>query len=402
MPSLADFIKQKIMIFRFLIFTMRICKDTWKHHDELLAWAEHQTNQKLKKSSQSRNNIYKDAQLLREKLTKKFKGLHKKSGLRILIHVPPSYLSPGGFSLFNNLLQGLQFVGIKADGLYWDDNFSEKLRHFKPNVLLTSDSPNYLAKIDWEELRAYRQKHSLEIGLTASIEPRATIKDRISAAQQRGVTFFYSFCSSQHIQSFPAFSPFFQAGYSVLSVEFGANPLLYFPINNHRRDLPYIFLASSNADKWSRYFEYLPSVVNNVPGFIDGPGWFHLQKWAPPELHRFLYSRAKGGLNLHIPDSVLRPSELNERTYILAASGVPQLVDNAVLLRSHFPKEAFFVAKNPSEYRDLFFYMIEHPQEAQRRAQIALKYVLQHHTSFHRASSFVQQLTTMKKRNAHT
>ena len=118
MPSLADFIKQKIMIFRFLIFTMRICKDTWKHHDELLAWAEHQTNQKLKKSSQSRNNIYKDAQLLREKLTKKFKGLHKKSGLRILIHVPPSYLSPGGFSLFNNLLQGLQFVGIKADGLY--------------------------------------------------------------------------------------------------------------------------------------------------------------------------------------------------------------------------------------------------------------------------------------------
>ncbi len=128
---------------------------------------------------------------------------------------------------------------------------------------------------------------------------------------------------------------------------------------------------------------------------IDGPGWAGVKQWAPPPTHRFLYARAKVGINLHIQDSLDWPSELNERTYILAACGVPQLVDDAKLLSQRFSDDSMFVARTPREYNELFNEILANPELAQQRALKAQREVFKRHTTFQRAEGFALDLLTL-------
>jgi spore maturation protein CgeB len=192
---------------------------------------------------------------------------------------------------------------------------------------------------------------------------------------------------------------FFEAGFKVYSFEFGANPLTHYPVPGIERDLPYVFLASSNQDKWIRYFNFLPAILRKYPGFVDGPGWNFANRWNSVNgverdfsEHRYLYARAKVGLNLHIIDSIAWPSELNERTYALAACGTPQLVDRALLIDRYFSKDAFFVGETPKDYFELFQRMQADPKECQRRALIAQKEVFERHTTFQRCEGFIREL----------
>jgi hypothetical protein len=57
---------------------------------------------------------------------------------------------------------------------------------------------------------------------------------------------------------------------------------------------------------------------------------------------RYLYSRPRVGINLHIKNQAGNASELNKRIYMLAACGVPQLIDNAMLLTSRFSPGFFY------------------------------------------------------------
>jgi spore maturation protein CgeB len=110
-------------------------------------------------------------------------------------------------------------------------------------------------------------------------------------------------------------------------------------------------------------------------------------------LNRFLYARAKVGINLHLEDQIVWANELNERTYTLAACGVPQLVDNPKLLRARFSDGAMFQANSPKEYFDLFQHMLDSPKDAQAKAAVALEEVYAKHTTFHRAEMFITQLS---------
>lgn len=215
---------------------------------------------------------------------------------------------------------------------------------------------------------------------------------RLQWAAKHGVDFYYSFRAPAYFRERASYRPFFDAGYRILSVEFGANPLLYHPVPGVARDLDYVFLASSNYDKRPRYYEFLSGILKEYPGFINGPGWSHSLELARAEVHRFLYARARVGLNLHIPDSIDWPSELNERTYILAACGVPQLVDTAKLLPARFSANAFFIAGNPREYRRMFSEILASPAEGAMRAAVACRDVFSRHTTFHRAEALVLQL----------
>jgi hypothetical protein len=322
----------------------------------------------------------------------KFAG--SENGLRILIHRPPFSRSPGGFSLFNNLAEALKFIGIPTSCLDWSENLREMLCSFSPSVFITSDSLEYLAKIDWRVLKEYRKKKRCYLGLTASLEEygNSPLLPRLKWGSEHRVDFYYSFRTSEYLKARVAYRPYFDSGYNIISVEFGANPLLYFPVPSIPRDLDYVFLASSNPDKRERYYQYLSVVFREYPGFINGPGWRHSRRYAGADLHRFLYARAKVGINLHISDSIEWASELNERTYILAACGVPQLVDDAKLLPSRFSADAFFVGRTPEEYLKLFREVLSNPKEANRRAGIALNEVYSRHTTFHRAQSFANAL----------
>ena len=207
-----------------------------------------------------------------------------------------------------------------------------------------------------------------------------------------GIDFYYSFRSQEYLKERIDYKPFLNEGYKIITVEFGANPLIYFPMANIKKDIDFVFLASSNADKQKRYFEWLPNILNNHSGFIDGPGWHKILRWASQPTHKYIYARAKIGLNLHIDDSIDWASELNERTYILAACGTPQLIDNAKLLPKRFSSEAMFRGETPEEYSRMFEYMFENPLECERRALIALEEVFEKHTTLHRADGFILKI----------
>ena len=84
---------------------------------------------------------------------------------------------------------------------------------------------------------------------------------------------------------------------------------------------------------------------------LNGPGWKKGDNYIIPQnLHSKFYSYSKIGLNLHIDLSLKYNSEINERTFILAACGVFQICDNPKSLNDFFRKESIVSAKDSSEY----------------------------------------------------
>ena len=372
-------------------FEGRVHPSTWLKHDSILDWAincsDSDIDQELdivRRGMSLRNSILNDY---------KDKYIHFKH-LRILIHIPSKRNSPGGYSLFSNLKETIEYMGIKCEALGWEESFSYKAKTFQPSIFLSSDNEIYRNKIDWFAVKKYKAINKLFIGLTATVEPgNNPLFKRLHWAKQRQIDFYYSFRSEEYLQSRKDYTPYFDEGYKIHSVEFGANPLHYFPVGGHPKDLAYVFLASSNPDKQARYKEWLLPILAGHPGFLDGPGWSGMDRIANKTIHRYLYGRAKVGINLHINESIDWPSELNERTYILAACGVPQLVDNAKLIFKRFSKESIFHASSPREYRDLFHHIMESPAEAAARSNLALEEVFARHTTFHRAEFLVAKLS---------
>lgn len=381
----------------FTRFEVGVHPQTWRRHAALLEWA--------RRAAADADRLESDAALAAcldpavrvglersKRVCREFHNLYAGlTDLRILVHVPPSAVSPGGYSLFTNLLDGLRHIGIHAEPLEWGNESARAIDAFEPTVLLSSDNEPYLERLDWDTLARW-QKRGLRIGLTASLERygNTPLQARLAKARERGVSFYYSFRAPEYIQS--QCREFLDRGLEVLSIEFGANPLTYRHVPGVARDLDYVFLASSNPDKWPRYFEYLPDILASRPGMIDGPGWSNTHGWAPRETHRFLYARARVGINLHISDSIDLPSELNERTYILAACGVPQVIDAPRLLDRRFEPGCFFVGADPAQYAAAFEQALSDPAEASRRALLSQEQVLSRHTSFHRAQDLVHQL----------
>lgn len=395
-----------INAFKFRLFERRILKATWSKHEAILLWAEKMVkhfskNDVIKETTSMQDPIVKKAFELRGQVIEHFKDKYTNHAIRILIHVPSQKSSPGGYSLFKNLVDSLNFIGIETRMIMVGEPIETVLDSFHPTVLLSSDHSDYTGTLSWNAIKHYKTQFPLSVGLTASIEAygNTPLEQRLKWAKRVGIDFYYSFRSHEYLSERVDYKPFFDFGYKIISIEFGANVLAYYPIANIEKDLEYVFLASSNSDKRKRYFDWLPKIVYNYHGFIDGPGWHLISRWAPQETHKFLYARGKIGINLHIDDSIEWASELNERTYILAACGIPQLVDNAKLLSKRFSEESFFCAQTPKEYAHLFEYMLGHPEECQKRALQALDEVYAKHTTFHRAEGFILQLRTLKENN---
>lgn len=375
-------------------FERKIHPATWEEHDSILKWAMTQTEVD-KDHCLSDSQIFRRGHELRQSVLAEFRNKYQMlAGIRILIHLPSKDSSPGGYSLFSNLIDSIKYLGVPCEKLDWEESISDKFKSFQPSIFLSSDNDAYKNRIDWDAVKHYRSSKQLRIGLTASIEAygNTSLSHRLSWAKAQNIDFFYSFRSSEYLKSRIDYKPFYLEGYSIFCVEFGANPLHYYPVGCINQNLPYVFLASSNSDKQQRYDDWLTPIVKNYPGFIDGPGWTKINRFAPTMIHRYLYARAKVGINLHVDLSIDWASELNERTYILAACGVPQLIDNPMLLLNRFSKGAMFHASSPKDYLDLFQHILESPSEAQDRAAVSLEEVYNKHTTFHRAESFILQL----------
>jgi len=297
-----------------------------------------------------------------------------------------------------NFISGLKALGITAEKLEWHEDYKKVSEYFKPNVFLTSDSPGYLSKLPWEQMKAEAKNNSLKIGLTASLERYGSgpVAPRLLWAKENGVGFYYSFRAREYINE--EYQEFLSEGFPVINFEFGANHEKFFPIRADKLDLQYTFFASSNYEKWNRYFEFLPEVLKDFVGLINGPGWSFCPKSIPQNAHIDYYSRSQVGINLHIDDSICYKSELNERTYILAACGVPQLIDSPKLLLDRFSEKSLYISETPQQYYENFKKMLDCPEDALERSVSAYDEVMSKHTSISRANEFIEQLKTASGR----
>lgn len=313
--------------------------------------------------------------------------------LRILVHLPSEQVSPAGYSLFSNLAESIGYIGVPVRSLGWDEDTGKVLNEFRPSILITSDHCSYLEKIDWSAVEKYRKSQRLLTGLTASTleDGNTPVKDRLVWATSHNVDFYYAFRAKEYLDSYHEYNQFRDAGYPLLSVEFGVNPLIYYPVPGMTRDIDYIFMGSGN---YPAYLSCFPKIITRHTGFLAGKGWIR-SGWVASSCHRYLYSRAKVGLNIHGPFQLNAPCELTERTYILAACGVPQLVDNAKLLPLRFSGGSMFVATSAEEYPRLFEEIIDSPEEAQRRALKAQTEAYAAHTTLHRADGFVSEICSI-------
>lgn len=380
-----------------LLFNLFMHKGTIDAHDKIIADAElalknkeaYESNEAY---SASHDPLVKQGYDLKKKAELHFKNLYaNKTTERILIHVPAPDFSPAGYSLFTNLAESLVFIGIPARILGWDENVQEALESFKPTVLLSSDNESYLARIDWEEIAKYKKSNRLKVGLTAALaEYDSTPLDaRLDWAKNHRIDFFYSFRDEVYVSERNEYKPFFEAGYKILFLPFGANILLYYPVAGFERDIDFVLIASRKRE----HIAYMKDIAKSNAGFIDGPGWKHVPDFRfNRERDRYIYARAKIGLNVHLPEQLDWACEVNERTYQLAACGVPQLIDHPRLIDKIFCKDALFVANTPEQYTSLFKEILSRPNLAQERALMAQKEVFDRHTTFHRAESFIKQL----------
>ena len=383
---------------RFRRFEASLHPETWARHDELLVWAESMAAEQEiyeapERYEESNDPVVRQGYELVKQVKRDFKDrCRDHHELRILVHVPTAAGSSAYASFDANFVQGFQFVGIAAGELRWGDDTSQVLESFKPNLLLTVDHDGHLRHIDWSAVRAYRKKSKLRIALNASLQEygNTPISERLEWAKEHEVDFYYSFKNRDYINA--RYQEILKRGYQILSLEFGANPLVYYPVPHNVRDLKHVFLGSTNPDKWPRYYSYLAPIWRRCPGYIDGPWWHLISRFGGPETHRYIWARARVGLNLHIKNQIDWAGELNERTYNMAACGVPQLIDAPKLLFDRFQPDSFFVGRTPSEYQNLFAEILRNPDEATRRALQAQREAFTQHTVFHRAENFVDQL----------
>jgi hypothetical protein len=378
--------------------------DTWGGQDAVYRWLDTQRVQAENENEANFRNspdpVVRHGRQWRDEVIARFRDqcADRAGRFRLLLFIPAYEATAAGYSLFMNLAAGFRLLGLPAACWHQGEPLAPHLESFAPTVLLANDAEvydpaDYLTYCDWDAIQQYRRRSSLAIGLVASPYPKTASvwPERLAHARRLGVDFFYCFQA-------PEFSGrrhrvYHDHGFPVLSLEFGANPLVYYPVPGVERDLDYVFLGSAHFEKWEQYCRFFRQIVAQQPGLIAGPGWGPAVRTRIEELlHRYLYARAKVGLNLHVPFQLDDASELNERAYNLAACGVPQLTDAPRLWPERFRTGSLFVGTTPAEYAEQYQRILKRPDEAQQRALSALEDALTRHTIFHRAQAFVDQL----------
>lgn len=375
--------------------------NTLSWHAGVAQWAEVQVASFVGDEVEATENELQDQhRSLMADLDLEFRSRWRDSWPRVLIHLPPPEKALAWASNARNMLDCLRYMGVDAEALDWDAPICTSLEKHRPNILLTIWHEDYLRRIDWKAVREYRTGSRLLVGINAPEEElygADVVRDLISWSKGVDASFFFKDRPRAYVET--SYHRFWDAGYEVLALEYGANPLLYYPVSGAPVDLDYCFLGSLHRDKWSRYLSYFGPILKRHPGFLIGPGWpTGPKKTLPPETHRFLYGRAAVGLNLHHETQLRLPVELNERTYNLASAGIPQVIDSPKLLSQRFDDGMFFRAESASDFYRQFERALGDRLEAKKRALAAHAHVLKNHTMFHRLTEFLMDVKGVTKK----
>lgn len=306
----------------------------------------------------------------RHKSLTKYKEKYKNLDFKIGIHIPP--FSIAAQSLFGSWIEGLNYMGVKAFNLGWSkEEIKNSIKTNNPNIIISSHHDSYLSNFDWNFIDNYKKRNRCKIFLIVfdpHLYNRKTRTEKFKESKKIGVDTYICFWL-EGAKNF--FKEYYEEGFNILSIPFSANPLKHYYIPM-KKEIDYVFLGTGKGqlDKTFRYMKYFLKVFSDkkYKGIINGPGWYNYDKEfvLQSQFHKYVYALSKIGLNLHISDSMKYYSEVNERTYILGACGIFQLVDKPKALNYLFPKDSIVSAENPKDYYEKFLYYL-HNQKARTK-----------------------------------
>lgn len=372
-------------------------RETILHHDKVIRQAEDALKDfKVYESDEayasSDDPLIMQGFELKKIVSAKFRNYFlNQSKIRILVHIPSAEHSPAHYSIFNSFVDSCNFLGADCQKLGWDDDISDCLLTFKPNVFITSDYQSYIERIDWTAVQQYRLNNELRIGLTAALEEygNSPLDERMNWAYLNKVDFYFTFRDEGYVKNKRGYEKFFNNHYPMLYLPFGVSIEHYYPVAGIARDIDYAIIATRKSE----HATYMKSITHRYLGFIDGPGWRHTGAFTfNRNRDRYIYARARVGLNVHQTEQIRDASEVNERTHQLAACGVPQLCDHPKIINKFYSSDEIWVADTPAEYKKMFQDILSNPSKSREMALKAQYRAFNEHTTYHRASSFIINL----------
>lgn len=366
------------------------CREKTKN---AIQFAEKKVNLNLYKSNTnlSSSEVTRVGERLRLDLLKRFKNYYIHKKLSVLIHLPPIKASVGANSFLHNLGIGLDFMGVEVN-YFWDNLSIEDLDGV--DIIFGIGFKNFTDNINWKLINEFKKNNSLKIFLqtTFDIENSTDAKNYIDYYKSFDIDTFYSFDTDDFNMSFGLKKFFTQNNVKLFSFEFSANPILHYPIFSFNKEFDFIFLGSTNHDKINRYFNYFKPLFIKYSGLVAGPGWPWCDNYESiGDIDRFLYSNAKTSVNLHIDTQIKYKRQLNERSYILAACGIPQIIDNVPLIKDRFNRIGL-ISNTPTDFSNNIKLVLGSDSLQEELAINALNEVYQKHTIFTRIVDFISQL----------
>lgn len=165
-------------------------------------------------------------------------------------------------------------------------------------------------------------------------------------------------------------------------------PHAYFPRPvTSQKEYDAVFIGTDSPFRDLSWFEGLPITrVECNPEEVDG-----------------YYAAAKICVNIHLgiqkkklhnaPESILNvPGEaLNERTWWICGAGGFQITDNP-LIREFFDEDEVALATNKEDFKEVFNYYLEHPEEREEMAKKAHERTMREHLYEHRITKILLPL----------
>lgn len=337
--------------------------------------------------SQSDNylDIFYEGKKLRQDLMSKYFEKYKNKNHYVLILSPDN--GAGKYN-FIEWKQVMEYMGIKVDIVY---SLDEKINLNKYNNIISIVNKFYLDSLKWDITKIKNR-----IGIIAkeifyndlNSENDYYVLNRLLS--EKPFNYYVAHFCSDYISFI--YKEWIKRGINILSVPFGFDPLIHFPVQ-YEKTYDYFLVGTNSVNKVEEFKEYVMPIVSNFNGLLKGTGWGANISELNPSVVRNFYSSAKINLNYHMNFQKENTCEVNERTFIISACGGFQLCDNPKLLSNLYSEKEIAVAENGKEYFDKFLYYLNKPKEREEMAYNALVKTYKNKTSlFERLEPLMEKL----------
>lgn len=340
-----------------------------------------------------------------------YRAKHATSGLRVMVHQPPD---GAGRVWFDDLAACLRHCGIATHTLHWEAaNIRAEAFEFKPNVLLSFDSPTALRHLDLNFLTDFKATHGL-FRLFCTHDPAGIFKRHALSPKEvvlkpedawrldllrRGQSADAFFCLMDSAYYDLFFKPWHPSNCQYFSSPMAANPLEHFP-RVVGKDLDWA-LATNNCD-WGLRAElterYMHKIISQYRGILVGAAWGPNVNAIPHDQVPALMARARICPNPRIDFSMAYPTEIGGKCFEVSAMGGFVLASRTAALHKHFRSDEIASAADEREFNELFDYFVRRPRERQAYTMRAMKRVFSEHTYFQRIDGLLKFIASCSGR----